>query len=99
MKEDLDRQNELEDIRKIMTSRSGRRFMWRMLEIAGVFHASFNPDALIMAYNEGTRKQGLVLLADIMAIELDKYILMANEAKARLEAKEREDERNRESES
>ena len=99
MKPDIDRQNELDDISKIMKSRSGRRFMWRILEMAGVFRSSFNMDALVMAYNEGTRNHGLILLADIMTVDTDGYILMANEAKARLEAKEKEDERRRESES
>jgi hypothetical protein len=94
-KPDLDRQNELEDISKIMKSRSGRRFMWRLLEGAGVFRSSFNVEPLVMAYNEGTRNQGLILLSEIMTVDSDGYILMANEAKVRLEAKEREDERRR----
>lgn len=95
MTPDIDRQNELEDIAKIMKSRSGRRFMWRLLESAGIFVTTFNHDALVMSFNEGKRNQGLWLLADIMAIDTDSYILMAKEAQARLEAKEKEDERRR----
>ena len=49
----------------------------------------------MMAFNEGRRNQGLMLLADIMEIDADNYILMTKEAKARQEAKEMDDERNR----
>jgi hypothetical protein len=78
-----------------MKSRSGRRLMWRLLEMSGVFHSTFNCDALIMAFQEGKRNQGLMLLADINQVDPQGYILMANEAKARQEAKENEDERRR----
>ena len=91
----VERQNELEDIAKIMRTRGGRRFMWRVLEGAGIFHSSFHTDALMMAFNEGRRNQGLILLADIMEIDADNYILMTKEAKTRQEAKELDDERNR----
>ena len=73
--------------------------MWRLLEMGGVFHATFSTDAMVMAFQEGKRNQGLMLLADIMAVDPDSYILMAKEAKARVEAKGAEIERNRESES
>lgn len=94
-----ERQQELDDIEKQMKTRSGRRLMWRLLEMAGVFRSSFSTDASVMAFQEGKRNQGLVLLSDIMAVDPDGYILMAKEAKARQEAKEAERERQRESES
>ncbi len=94
-----ERQQELDDIEKQMKTRSGRRLMWRLLEMAGVFRSSFATDASVMAFQEGKRNQGLVLLSDIMAVDPDGYILMAKEAKARQEAKEAERERQRESES
>ena len=93
MKEDIARQTELDDIAKIMKNRAGRRFMWRMLEQAGIFQPTFSPDALVMSFQEGKRNQGLMLFLDIMTVDPNGYTLMANEAKARLEAKEMEDER------
>jgi len=89
-----ERRNELDDIGKALKSRSGRRMLWRLLEFAGVFHSTFSTDAMVMAFNEGKRAQGLMLLADIHAVDPDGYILMAKEAKARQEAKEAERERN-----
>lgn len=94
-----ERQQELDDIEKCLKTRHGRRLMWRVLELAGVFRSSFSTDALAMAFQEGQRNQGLILLIDIQTVDPDGYILMAKEAKARQEAKEKEDERRRESES
>lgn len=83
--------DELKDIADMMKRRSGRRLMWRLLQDAQVFHSTFSVDPLVMAFNEGKRAQGLMLLADIQAVDPDGYILMAKEARARQEAKEKED--------
>ena len=91
-----ERRNELDDIGKALKSRSGRRMLWRLLEFAGVFHSTFSTDAMVMAFNEGKRAQGLMLLADIHAVDPDGYILMAKEADARAKAKGAEIERQRE---
>lgn len=90
-----ERQQELDDIEKQMKTRSGRRLMWRVLELAGVFRSSFSTDALAMAFQEGQRNQGLILLIDIQTVDPDGYTLMAKEAKARQEAKEAERERSK----
>ncbi len=89
-----ERRQELDDIEKCMKTRSGRRLLWRLLEMAGVYRSTFSQDALVMAFQEGQRNQGLMLLTDIHAVDPDGYILMAKEAKARQEAKEAERERN-----
>lgn len=54
----LSAENEGLDIKWLMGSRRGRRFVWRLLEQAGVFRSSFNPTAMIMAFNEGLRSYG-----------------------------------------
>jgi hypothetical protein len=42
----------------LMGSKKGRRIMWRLLDQAGVFHLSFDQNALRMAFNEGNRNFG-----------------------------------------
>lgn len=98
---DTERLNELEDVKRQMKSRGGRRLLWRILEMAGIYHSSFSLEPLLMANKEGARNIGLMLLADIMAVDPDGYILMAREAKARddQKAKEAELERRNKSES
>lgn len=69
------------DIAAILASREGRRFVWRYLGICGVFQSSFG-DQLHMAYMEGHRNVGLMLMADVMRVHPDAYVLMSKEAQA-----------------
>lgn len=54
----LDREAEEADFRWLMSSKRGRRIVWRLLEHAGVFRSSFSPTAMQMAFNEGYRNYG-----------------------------------------
>ena len=63
----LNRDTEESDIKWLMSSRRGRRILWRVLDRAGVFRLSFNTNAMQMAFNEGVRNEGLRLLALIHA--------------------------------
>lgn len=58
-------QIESEDIKWLMSSKRGRRIVWRLLERAGVYRTSFNTNALTMAFNEGVRNEGLRLVAQL----------------------------------
>lgn len=62
-----------------MTSKRGRRIVWRLLEEAGVFRISFNPNAMQMAFNEGNRNYGNKLLASIHALCPELYPVMVRE--------------------
>jgi|GEM_PF-325959 len=55
------------DLRWLMRHRQGRRVVWRWLDAAGVWRLSFNTDAVLMAFNEGGRNQGLRLLQALLA--------------------------------
>jgi len=61
------RQLEEDDLRWLMSDKRGRRIVWRWLESAGVWRLSFDPNALAMAFNEGSRNQGLHLLTLLLA--------------------------------
>lgn len=73
-------QIEIDDLKWLMSNKRGRRFMARLLERAGVWRLSFNTNALTMAFNEGTRNEGLRLLAQITAHCPDRYTEMLKES-------------------
>lgn len=85
------REREQNDLRWVMGSKQGRRFIWRRLSRAGVYQPSFNTDSAVMAFNEGNRNAGLELLNEIMETCPERYTEMLNEQK---DAKERHDNRN-----
>lgn len=68
------------DITRLMQDAGFRRFVWRLLEQAGIYHSSFRSDALQMARCEGRREQGLMLLDLISSITPDEYFVMQQEA-------------------
>lgn len=84
-------EREQNDLRWVMSSKQGRRFIWRRLSRAGVFQPSFNTNNAVMAFNEGNRNAGLEMLNEIMEACPERYTEMLNEQK---DAKERHDNRN-----
>lgn len=89
--ERLAKELEQNDLRWVMSTKQGRRFMHRLLSGAGVFQLSFNTNALTMAFNEGGRNIGLNLVGQVNEACPDRYTEMLNEQK---EAKERHGHRN-----
>ena len=72
--------SETEDVKWLMGSKRGRRFLWRVLERAGVYRLSFNTNSMTMAFSEGARNEGLRLLATIHSACPDLYTTMLKEA-------------------
>ena len=77
----IERQNEESDIKWLMSSKRGRRFVWRLLEQAGVFRSSFNTNAMAMSFGEGNRNYGLKLLNSIATLFTELYPTMIKEQK------------------
>ena len=75
----IERQNEESDIKWLMSSKRGRRFVWRLLEQAGVFRSSFNTNAMAMSFGEGNRNYGLQLLNLIHTLCPELYPTMIKE--------------------
>jgi hypothetical protein len=73
------RDNELNDLRKILQTPEGRRVIWRILSQAEVFKQTFNPDPHWAAFNEGKRRIGLWLYGEIPAADEDAFIRMMEE--------------------
>lgn len=78
-----------EIIKGIMSLPAGRQWMWDKLALAHVFSTSFDRDHATMAFNEGERNQGLLLLNDIMRHCPDQYLQMTKEANERDSISER----------
>lgn len=76
----LAQQTEAEDVKWLMSSKRGRRIVWRVLDRAGVYRLSFNTNSMTMAFNEGARNEGLRMLSTIHAASPEMYPLMQKEA-------------------
>lgn len=74
------RERELEDVRYVLSSAQGRRFMWRYLNGCGLFESSFTGNSTTF-FKEGERNVGLRLMADINDSNPDAYVSMIKENK------------------
>jgi len=68
-------------IQQIMSTREGRAWIYSILEVTHIWLSSFSSDALIMAFNEGERFIGLMLLADVTTAAPERYLEMLQEAR------------------
>ena len=67
------------DLRTVMSTAEGRRFMWALLGECGLFRSSYHPSALIH-FNEGQRSIGLSLLGRVTIECPELYLTMQGEA-------------------
>lgn len=77
----LARETEIGDLKWLMSSKRGRRIMWRLLEMSGPFHLSFDRNAMQMAFNDGKRSVGNRLFNEVMSLCPEMYPVMAKEQK------------------
>lgn len=73
-----ERDGEIEDFKWIMADKRGRRFIWRMLEKAGVYRTSFTGNSTTF-FNEGQRNMGLMIVGEIHAHCPEFYVSMLKE--------------------
>ncbi|ABN42244.1 gp39 [Sodalis phage phiSG1] len=74
------RQRQIDDVKQVMSSESGRRFVWRLLEQAGVFRTSFTGETNSTMFREGNRNAGLALFNEVFGLCPALYLKMAAEA-------------------
>lgn len=71
------------DTRWLMRSPAGRRIVWELLTYSGVMAGSYNPHsvnpAADLAYAEGRRDVGRLLLNRVMRLCPKQYLLMQKE--------------------
>jgi len=84
--EKLEREILLNDVRHVLSSVQGRRFVWRILDMAGVYRSSFTGNSTTF-FNEGARNIGLRVLSDVMDAKPEAFLLMQQEDKKRKERK------------
>ncbi|HHN8318272.1 TPA: hypothetical protein ACRRXY_000080 [Morganella morganii] len=68
------------DLKSIMSTEEGRRFMWRLLGESNVFGSSFSADPYLTAFKEGCRNFGLQMFEGLHRVCPELYALMADEA-------------------
>lgn len=82
----LEEQQRREVIGGIMSVAPGRKWMCELLEHCHCFATSYSDVAHRMAFMEGQREVGIMLLNDIMVSCPDEYITMMGERNARQSA-------------
>lgn len=75
----LTKETEESDVKWLLSSKRGRRIVWRLLDQSGVFRSSFNPTAMVMAFNEGNRNFGNRILALVHTHCSELYPIMLKE--------------------
>jgi len=73
------RETEIADLKWLMSSKKGRRIMWRFLDMTGPFRLSFDSNAMRMAFKEGNRNMGIQLFTEVMTLCPEMYPVMVKE--------------------
>ena len=60
------RKREINDLRSVLSTKEGRRFVMRVLEAGRPFQANAATDPIAMAFNEGQRNVSLRFVDDVM---------------------------------
>lgn len=70
--------------REVLKTPLGRRVVWDELERAGIFQTVFSTEALVMAHRSGRHDHGKELLAFVIELAPDLYVLMEREQRERM---------------
>ncbi len=79
-REKTGREREINDIRQLLQSPHGRRFIWRLLDHCSVFRSIWHPSAQIHC-NAGRQDVGHFIMAEVTAANEDAFLQMMKEAK------------------
>ena len=88
IKRNIERDQELEDIRAFMGTISGSRFILRLLNVTGPYRSTFDADALRMAFLEGNRNFGCRIVADLLEACPELYVRLIAEQNIKSQLKE-----------
>lgn len=80
LKEKLKQELADADLKYLLSTDQGRRFLWSTLEMCGVYKSSFTGSSQTF-FLEGQRNIGLKLLADIMRVDPESYIKMYKQSR------------------
>lgn len=68
------------DLKQVMDTPHGRRFIWGLLEYTGIYRCSFTGNSTTF-FNEGQRNVGLKYLNDVMTHCAEQYLQAMKENK------------------
>lgn len=68
------------DVRRVLATAEGRRFIWRILCEGRIHHTCFDLNALQMAYHEGRRDIGLFIENEVLQAKPETLEQMRTEA-------------------
>lgn len=63
--ERFNRRQDIADIRSLMKTDFGRRFVWRLLKRCGAFETVYNSDPILMGHNSGEQDIGHFILGEL----------------------------------
>ena len=75
-----ERENELEELRKLMSHQWGRNVVRRLLAFSGVKNQCYNGRTEDTIFNDGKRKVGLYLESEVLEAAPGSYLKMIEEA-------------------
>lgn len=75
------KRKEQEDIQFLLSTPQGRRYIWKVLSICGVYRQSAVDSGSWTYFNEGRRSVGLKLLDEVMIADAAAYLKMIDENK------------------
>jgi hypothetical protein len=79
LKEGMIRRQEMDDLRAVMNTPEGRRFIWRLMGHCRVFGSVWEASAKIH-YNAGVQDVGHFLMAETTEADKDLFLQMQKEA-------------------
>lgn len=82
-KEQFSRDNELNDLRKVLETPEGRRFVWRVMQHCKVFGSVWEPSAKIH-FNSGRQDVGHFVMGEVVEAGEDYLLAMMKENKERM---------------
>jgi hypothetical protein len=86
------RRRDINDVRKILKTPEGRRFIWRLWSICGLFRNPFHPNSNQHSLNSGRMSIGQEILIDVNDANVSAFAQMQQEyisaLKSKKEAKE-----------
>lgn len=77
------RELELSDLRQVLQTEAGRRFVWRALGYCQVFGDGFDESPHRTAFNAGVKNVGAFLMAEITSADEEAFFLMMRENRVR----------------
>lgn len=77
--EKIDRQEVVNDIIAVMNLPQGRRYVWRLLENAGIFRTPYKGSTNDTMVRIGEHSFGVQIMNDIIEANPDLYLLMQKE--------------------